>query len=169
MAFSEWGSTLDISKPLNMQTNADIYLHIIEELEVAGGLRGPLDGLAQCHCTGATLGPVGAAHSIKRPRGLGHAADQIQLSLGVCPAGRASTDQKQEVRDKQKQRLYFHPTVRQILGKLWKRHINLKCELSAFPSGDVENITKPGIRQLMRQLLYNVFIKINMRVKAFLR
>lgn len=61
------------------------YLQIIEELKVAGGLRGPLDSLTQSHRTGSTLSPVEAAHSVKGSGGFGHAADQVQLSLSVCP------------------------------------------------------------------------------------
>ena len=63
------------------------YLQIIEELELAGGLGGPLDSLPQGHSTGSTFGPVGAAHGVEGSGCFGHAADQIQLQLSVCPAG----------------------------------------------------------------------------------
>lgn len=41
------------------------YLQIVEELEVAGGLRGLLDSLTEGHRTSPTLSPVSAAHSIE--------------------------------------------------------------------------------------------------------
>lgn len=63
------------------------HLQIIEELEVAWGLRSFLDGLAQDHSTGAPISPVGGAHGIKRTRSLGHCADEVQLGLSVRPAG----------------------------------------------------------------------------------
>lgn len=63
------------------------YLQIIEELEVAGGRRGPLDSLTQGHRTGSAFGPVRAAHGVEGSGSFGHAADQVQLSLGVSPAG----------------------------------------------------------------------------------
>lgn len=51
------------------------YLQIIEELEVAGGLRGPLNSLTQGHCTSSTLSPVRAAHGIEGSSSFGHFAD----------------------------------------------------------------------------------------------
>lgn len=62
------------------------HLQIIEELEVARSLGSFLDGLAQGHSTGASIGPVGGAHGVESTRRLGHAADQVQLGLSIRPA-----------------------------------------------------------------------------------
>lgn len=81
-------TNLTSTNQVNCLSNHDgIYLQIIEELEVAGGLRGPLDSFTQGHCTGSTISPVGAAHSVKGSGSFGHPADQVQLRLCVCPAG----------------------------------------------------------------------------------
>lgn len=50
------------------------HLQVIEEFEVAGGLRGPLDSLAQGNSASTTFGPVGAAYSVKGACGFGNAA-----------------------------------------------------------------------------------------------
>lgn len=71
-----------------------LHLQAVEEFEVAGRLGGPLDSLAQGHGAGATLGPVGAAHSVEGPSSFGYAAHQIQLSLRVSPGGRDSKCQR---------------------------------------------------------------------------
>lgn len=67
------------------------YLQLIEELEVARFIRGLLDSLSQGCGPSAPCSPVAAAHGIKRSGFFGHSADQIQLSLGVGPAGLVRT------------------------------------------------------------------------------
>lgn len=57
-----------------------------------------MDSLTQGHCTGSSFGPVGAANSIEGSGGFGHAADQVQFSLSVCPARGARTTKG--IRDK---------------------------------------------------------------------
>lgn len=64
-----------------------LHLQVIEEFEVAGGLGGPLDGLAQGHSAGSPFGPVCAAYSVEGACSFGYAAHQIQLSLRVGPGG----------------------------------------------------------------------------------
>lgn len=51
-----------------------LHLQVIEEFEVAGGLRGPLDSLAEGHSAGSPIGPVCAVHSVKGACGFGYAA-----------------------------------------------------------------------------------------------
>lgn len=64
-----------------------LHLQVIEESEVAGGLGGPLDGLAQGHSAGPAFGPVCAVNSVKGAGSFGYAAHQIQLGLRVGPGG----------------------------------------------------------------------------------
>lgn len=51
-----------------------LHLQIIEEFEVAGGLGGPLDSLAQGHSAGSPFSPVCAMHSVKCAGSFGYAA-----------------------------------------------------------------------------------------------
>ena len=61
------------------------HLEVVEELEAAGGRSCPLNGLSQRQGTLAPFCPVSALHGIKSAMFFGEAADEVQLSLRICP------------------------------------------------------------------------------------